>query len=333
MVESDKIFNLLQISQYLNDHPRDRVKTILRFCRSRDLLKSSDAVYSTLRYMERNRIIMNPRIFLKNCTDHRNVHCIIRTENTDAVTESIIKENRDSINTIYQSRHGKENIMYVKSTKLLFLRNFELVEEIEWESYTIIFPWEWNGSDEILTGLPDVLPEMSPPPQENLTAHPGFEVTEDTKAVLYWLKVNLRLPDVSVMKETGFNYNKIRTLRNEIMANSVIYVPTFIHEFHNYVSLYFSFFTQYYDFLVKFFGRNSGTSFLIKGKKDRTFLFINTTTANWVIHAMEYFEEMGIVKNMLFYYLQKRWDPIIEDFEAGKIPEKYFWMFGVPKKK
>ena len=90
---------------------------------------------------------------------------------------------------------------------------------------------------------------------------------------------------------------------------------------------------HYQCFLVKFFGRNSGTSFLIKGKKDRTFLFINTTTANWVIHAMEYFEEMGIVKNMLFYYLQKRWDPIIEDFEAGKIPEKYFWMFGVPKKK
>jgi len=35
---------------------------------------------------------------------------------------------------------------------------------------------------------------------------------------------------------------------------------------------------------------------------------------------------------MFFYYLQARWDPIIEDFKLGRIPEKYFWMFGVPKK-
>jgi len=329
----DKIFNLLQISQYLNDHPRARVINVLKFCRAHNILRSADAVYNALQYMEQNRIIVNPRIFLKNCPDHRNVHCIVKTEDVDAFMELIVKENRDSIKGVYQSRHGKENAIYVKSTKLLFLRDFEIVEEIEWESHNVIFPWGWNGSETFLSELQYTEPEESPPPQENLKANPGFEVAEDMKTLLYWLKVNLRLRDVLNMKETGFDHRKIKTLRDVILANSIVYFPTFIHGSQNYVPLYFSFFTKYYTFFRTLFGRCSGTSFLIKGKNDRTILFVNTTKPYWVFRAIEHFEEVGIVRNMLFYYLQRKWNPILEDFKLGKIPEKYLWMFGVPKKK
>lgn len=332
-METEKICNMLKISQYLNDRPRATVKNVLKFCRLNNILKSNDAVYNTLQYMERNRIIMNPRIFLKNCTDHRNVHCIIRTEDTDKFMKSIVKENRDSIKAVYQSRHGNENALYVKSTKLLFLRDFEIVEEIEWESHNVIFPWKWNDSDNILSNLPDTNLEKSLPLKENLTTNPGFEITGDINTLLYWLKINLRLRDVHLMKETGFSHRKIKIVRDAILANSVVYFPIFIHKFHHYVSLYFSFFTDYYTFLMKFFSRNSGTSFLIRGKNNRTFLFINTTMPGWILRAMEYFEDIGIVRTMLFYYLQKKWDPILEDFSLGKIPEKYFWMFGVPRKK
>jgi len=309
------------------------VINVLKFCRAHNILRSADAVYNALQYMEQNRIIMNPRIFLKNCPDHRNVHCIVKTEDVDAFMDLIVKENRDAIEAVYQSRHGKENAIYVKSTQLLFLRDFEVVEEIEWESHNIIFPWKWNGSETFLSELPNTKPEESPPPQENLTANPDFEITEDIRTLLYWLKVNVRLRDVFIMKETGFDHRKIRKLRDTILANSVVYFQTFMHEFHNYVSLYFSFFTDHCRFLMEFFSRNSANSFLIRGTNRRAFLFVNTTTPDWVLHAMEHFEKIGIAKDMLFYYLQRRWDPIIEDFILGKIPEKYFWMFGVPRKK
>ena len=332
MSKSDEILNLLRISQYLNEHPRDTVKNVLKFCRTHNILKSNDAVYNALQYMERNRIIMNPRIFLKNCPGHRNVHCMVQADDTDEFMNLIVRENRNAVKAVYQSRHGNENALYVKSTKLLFLRDFKIVEEIEWESYTVIFPWKWR-SDNILLNLTDIEPEISPPPQENLMANPDFAVTKDVRILLYWLQVNLRLRDIYLMKEIGFTYRKIKILRNAILANSVSYFPTFIHKFQYYVPLYFSFLTDYYRFLIDFFSQNSGTSFLIKGKNGRTFLFINTTTPEWVLRAMEYFEDIGIVRNMLFYYLQKKWNPILEDFKLGKIPEKYFWMFGKPKEK
>ncbi|KYK34774.1 MAG: hypothetical protein AYK19_02555 [Theionarchaea archaeon DG-70-1] len=283
--------------------------------------------------MERNRIIMNPRIFLKNCPDHKNVHCMVRIDDANLFMRSIVQENKDAVKAVYQSRHGKESVIYVKSTKLLFLRDFELVEEIEWESHNVIFPWEWNGREEFLSDLPDVEPEKSPPLQENLTAHPDFEITEDVKTLLYWLKVNVRLRDVPLMKVTGLDYRKIKTLRDTILANSIVYVPTFLQGGNRYDCIYFSFFTKHYTFFETLFAQNSGTSFLIHGKNRRTILFVNTTRPSWVLRSMEYFEDIGIIHKMLFYYLQRRWDPIIEDLLLGKIPEKYFWMFGSPGEK
>ena len=332
MIKSDKVNNILQISQYLNDHPRAPVKNVLKFCRAHHILKSNDAVYNTLQHMERNQIITNPFLFLKSCTDHRNVHCMIKTEDVNSFRKLILKENRSAIESVYQSRHGEENAIYVKSTKFLFLRDFELIEEMEWESHTTIFPWKWNGRERFLFNLPDTEPEKSLP-QKNLHADPDFQITDDIKTLLYWLKVNLRLRDVPLMKLTGFDYRKIKALRDTILANSVVYIPVFFLGRNQYDCVYFSFLTKYYTFFINLFAQNSGTSFLITGKNGRTFLFVNTTRPAEVLYAMEHFEDTGIIDKMLFYYLQRRWDPIIEDFKLRKIPEKYFWMFGVPKKK
>jgi hypothetical protein len=247
-------------------------------------------------------------------------------------SKSIVEENESAIEAVYLSRHGKEGIAYVKSTKLLFLKDFELVEEVEWKNYTVISPWEWDGTDKFLLEVPDIELEESSSSEENLKSDPGFEMTRDIKTLYYWYKVNVRLPGISLMRETGFNQKKIQTLRDNLFTNSLVYFPTFLLGGKKYDCVYFSFFTKYYTLFVKLFAKNSGTSFLIQGKNGRTVLFVNTTRPSWVLRTMEYFEDMGIIHNMLFYYLQRRWDPIIRDFTLGRIPEKYFWMFSVPKK-
>ena len=332
MKKSEKLSNLSKISQYLNNYPRAPVKDILRYCQTSNILRSNDAVYHALQYMERNRIILNGCILVKNCEDYRNVHCLIHARDKDQFMKSIVEENLEAIEAVYQSRHGKENIAYVKSTKMLFLRDFELVEEVEWKNYTVIFPWKWDGTDNFLLKVPDMEPEESPSPRENLRSNPDFGMTEDIKTLYYWYKINVRLPGVSIMKETRFNQKKVQKLRDNLFTNSLVYFPTFLLGGTQYDCVYFSFFTKYYSFFVKLFAENSGTSFLIHGKNGRTVLFVNTTRPSWVLRTMEYFEDTGIIHNMLFYYLQRRWDPIIENFKLGRIPEKYFWMFGVPKK-
>ena len=333
MSKSEKPDNLLQIARYFNEHPRDSVKNLLKFCQLNDILKSNDAVYRALRVMEQERILLNGNIVVKNHEGYKNIHYLIQTDDVDEFMNSVFQENRDSIEAVYRSRQGKEHIIYVKSTTLIDFEEFDLLEELEWESYTVIFPWEWDCTERFLITPNVMTPQESPPPQENLTAQPEFKITNDMKTLLYWYKVNVRLPDVPVMKETGFDHRKVKTLRNEILANSIIHFPTFLYGVHNYVPLYFSFSTAYYDFLTKLFARNSAVSFLIKGKKGRSCLFINTVKPAWVLRAMEEFEDTGIVRNMLSYYLQERWKPTLEDFKSGKIPEKYFWMFGTSEKK
>lgn len=321
----------MKISQFLNNYPQAPVKEILKYCQATSVLGSNDAVYHALQYMEQNRIILNGCVLVKNCKNHRNVHCLVQARDMDQVMKSIVNRNEGEFEAIYQSRHGKENVFYVKSTKLLFLGDFEYIEEVEWKNYIVIFPWEWDGTDRFLLEVPDIEPKENSSPEENLMSDPDFEMTDDIRTLYYWYKVNVRLPGITVMRETGFNQKKVQKLRDSLLTNSLVYFPTFLLGGNKYDCVYFSFFTKYCTLFVKLFAQNSGTSFLIQGKNGRTVLFVNTTRPSWVLRTMEYFEDTGIIQDMLFYYLQRRWDPIIEDFRLGKIPEKHFWMFGAPK--
>ena len=333
VIKSENLDNLLQIARYFNNHPRDSVKNLLKFCQSYDILRSYDGIYRALRTMEQNKIFLNGCVLVKNHKSYKNIHYLIQTEDTNQFMD-FIHQNKDSIEAVYRSRQGKENIMYVKATNLLDSKGSNVIEKTEWKSYTVIFPWKWDSTEKFLRNIPeDITPEESPPPEENLAANPGFRITEDVKTLLYWYKVNVRLPDVPIMKETGFDHRKVKTLREIIFANSLIYYPVFLHGAHHYVPLYFSFYTKCYDFFIKLLARNSGTSYLIRGKDGRTSLFVNTMRPNWVLRAMERFEDTGITRDMLFYSLQDRWDPLTEDFKLGKILEKYFWMFGVSRKR
>lgn len=333
MYKSEKPGNFLKIARYFNENPRDSVKNLLKFCQKNDILRSYDSVYRALRVMEQERILLNGSILVKNHKDYKNIHYLIQIDDVDEFM-GFVMERRDSIEAVYRSRQGKENILYVKSVCPAHLEDFSLVERIEWESYNIIFPWEWDGMEKPILDLSrDMILEESPPPERNLVANPDFEMTEDIKTLLYWYKVNLRLPDVPIMRETGFDHRKVKVLRERILNNSIAYFPTFLHGTQNYVPLYFSFFTTYYDFFIKLFARNSAVSFLIRGRNGRTFLLVNTIRPHWVLRAMEEFENKGIIEDMLFYSLQNRWDPLAADYRLGKIPEEYFWMFGVPEKR
>lgn len=281
--------------------------------------------------MEQEQILLNGCILVKNHKNYRNVHYLIQTDNVVEFMKFVL-QNEDSIEAVYRSRQGSENLMYVKSTKLMDLKGFNLLEKTEWENFSLIFPWKWDGTQNFLSEVPDITLEKCPPPQENLTASPDFEITEDINQLLHWYKANVRLPDVPIMKETEFDHRKVKTLRNKIFANSIVHFPVFLYGVRHYVYLYFSFLTKYHEVFMNLFAENSAASYLVRGKDGRIFLFVNTTRPGWVLHAMENFEERGIVSNMFFCYLQARWDPIIKDFKSGKIPEKYFWMFGTPKK-
>ncbi len=334
MLKSEKPDNILQIARYFNEHPRNSVKSLLAFCQLHNILRSYDAVYRALRLMEHERILLNGSILMKNHEGYRNIHYLFQTEDVGGLMNALLQENRNSIEAVYRSRQGKENIVYAKSTRPLDCKGFNLIEEIEWESYHIIFPWDWDGTETFLFRVPeDISLDESSLPRENITAAPNFEITEDMRVLLYWYKVNVRLPDIPIMRETGFDHRKVKTLRKRIFDNSIVHFPIFLFGARHYVCLYFSFFTEYYEFFLRLFARNSVVSYMVKGKNGRTFLFVNTTRPGWVLSAMEAFEETGVIQKTFFCFLQARWDYIIADFKAGKIPGKYFWMFGMPKKK
>lgn len=306
------------------------MEELLKVCQSQMILKSYDGVYRALKSIEKGNILLNGKILVKNHENYRNIHYLLRPDSVEEVTRTAFQY-RDSIEVMHRSRQGNTPTIYIKAVQPLDFEGVDVLEKMEWESYNVIFPWSWDKTGRFLQEVPQDI-EESPPPPENLSAEPGFKMTEDMRALLSWYRVNVRLPDVPVMKETGFDHRKVKSLREWILKNSVVHFPVFLYGVHNYTPLYFSFSTKCYAFFMKFFAKNSAVSYLIQGE-GRTLLFVNTLRPIWAFRVMEELENTGIVKDMLCYYIQDKWNPLVEDFKSGKIPEKYFWMFGSKRKK
>lgn len=110
MFKSEKPDTFIRIARYFNEHPRDSVKTLLKFCQKQDILRSYDSVYRALRLMEENRILLNGSILVKNHESYKNIHYLIQIEGADEFKRFI--HNKNSIEAVYRSRQG-EKIFYI----------------------------------------------------------------------------------------------------------------------------------------------------------------------------------------------------------------------------
>ena len=63
------------------------------------------------------------------------------------------------------------------------------------------------------------------------------------------------------------------------------------------------------------------------GNREKTLCFANTTLPSYVIQVFEELEQKAIVEELNTEITVRSWNKIIDEFQLGKIPEKFFWMF------
>jgi hypothetical protein len=86
------------------------------------------------------------------------------------------------------------------------------------------------------------------------------------------------------------------------------------------ISSFFLSISVYISFNI--LSKNTAISYLIQTEAGRTICFINTTIPKIVNDAMSRYEDMGIVQDLKRMQMTNRWDPILEGYTKGDIPEK-----------
>lgn len=70
----------LQLGHLVNKYPHASVDKIYKITRREKIIGSINTLWYTLEYMEKNRIIENPRCVIKNFRNYTNMHYILKTE-------------------------------------------------------------------------------------------------------------------------------------------------------------------------------------------------------------------------------------------------------------
>ncbi len=162
--------------------------------------------------------------------------------------------------------------------------------------------------------------------------HETLEWDNETWETFYWLCVNYRMSYTDlgrlIQKSPQAAYRRKLIINQSV----IIHYPIFIGGLSSYELLFFSFETKFPSFFVEVLSKNTGMSYLIQ-TSERTTLFVNTTTPKVVNSAMSRYEDTGIIRDLRRMYLHNYWDPIVEGYMEGSIPERYFYMFRIGNKK
>jgi len=320
----------LKLGHLLNENPHASVDKIYRMAREKKILGSINTVWYTLEYMEENKIIDNPRVVVRNCTNYTNKHYILKTEDSRDSIMEFIRKYRDHIDMVHSMNAYQGTYLYVKTHGSVSIPDrFEILEECTWVNFVHILPCSISERDlsDAVKAEPDTESVL-----DDFTIDTRLEWDLKTWETFYWLCVNYRMSYTDLGKL--LQKSPQAAYRRKLIINEavIIHYPIFIGGLSSYELLFFSFETRYPTFFVDVFAKNTGMSYLIQ-TPERTTLFVNTTAPKVVNSALSRYEDTGIICNLRRMYLHNYWDPFMEDYVKGSIPERYFYMFKIGNKK
>jgi hypothetical protein len=325
----------LQLGHLINRYPHASVDKIYKITRREKIIGSINTLWYTLEYMEKNRIILNAECLIKNFRNYKNMHYILKTENWGEFFDKFISQFRNQIEVILYMDAYDETRIYLKAhNELPIPGDCKILESHIWTNFVPIHPHSISVKD-----LETRLKTEPEPGSERVLC--DFTVDEDLTwndemwDTFHWIRVNYRMGHSDLARLIGKAPQTAYRRRMFIDQFICMDYPIFIGGSDSYEMLFFSFETKYPGFFIDILSKNTAISYLIQTEAGRTICFINTTIPKTVNNAMRGYEDTGIIHDLKRIQMTNRWDPILEDYTKGVIPERYFWMFkiGVKKRK
>ncbi|KYK29717.1 MAG: hypothetical protein AYK19_19350 [Theionarchaea archaeon DG-70-1] len=320
----------LQLGHLLNRYPYASVDKIYRMTRKGGLIGSINTVWYTLEYMEENKIIDNPRCVIKNCRNYTNMHYILKIEDSKESMSSFITRYKNYIDMVHSMNAYRETYLYVKTHGTLSIPDkFQILEECTWSNFIPIIPHSTaeKGLSDALKAEPEAESVL-----DDFTVDEQLEWDNETWETFHWLCVNYRMSYTDLGKLIQKSPQAAYRRKLVINQSVILWYPIFIGGQQSYELLFFSFETKFPSFFAEVLSKNTGVSYLIQ-TSERTTLFVNTTIPKVVNSAMSRYEDTGIIRDLRRMYLHNYWDPIVERYMEGSIPERYFYMFKIGNKK
>jgi hypothetical protein len=320
----------LQLGHLVNRYPHASVERIYKTTRKEKIIGSINTLWSTLEYMEKNRIIDNPRCVIKNFKNYTNMHYVLKTDDWKEFTDDFFPNHRNSIDMVHCMNAYGEAYIYVKTHSEVPLPGYcQVLEKHVWNNFIPVLPHS-------ITREPFEHAFKSEPKTESTLddfyVNENLEWTDEIWETYYWISVNYRMTHSVLARILKTSPQTAYRRRMFVDKSVIVHYPLFIGGWRLYEFLFLSFETKYPSFFIDILKRNSGVSYVVKTDNSIT-LFINTTIPGIVEDAMDKYEETGIIRDMRRMRMYHRLDPLLEDYKKGLIPEKHFWMFKIGSRK
>ncbi len=274
--------------------------------------------------MEKRQIIMNPHLYIRNCEGYSNHYIIVEVENWKDLYEKIICRNWEAIDSAFYIRSWKKNrLAYIKYHDTLERKLPNVIEQGPIDYMYVIHPQSVTDH-ELFEKLRSEPNKKSQIPADRLNRK--FDWDYDTKQVFWWLNINYRLSLTQIARQIKVSRTTVRNKKKLIEEFTCIHYPTYLHSSTSYTGVLSSFHTEYLDYLKESFQNLSATCYIF-GNQEKTLCFANTTLPSYVIQVLEKFEKRAIIEDLNTEITVRSWNKILDEFQLGRIPEKFFWMF------
>jgi hypothetical protein len=320
----------LKLGHLLNMHPHASVDKIYKITRREKIIGSINTLWYTLQYMEKNRIIDNPRCVIKNFKNYTNMHYILKTEDWKEFICDFFSDYRDFIDMIQCMNAYGEAYIYVKTHGEVPIPDYcQVLEKQMWNNFIPVLPHSLDKEDfeNALRTEPETESRL-----DDFCIDESLEWTDEIWKTFYWISVNYRMTHSDLAKLLKTSPQTAYRRRMFVDKSVVVHYPIFIGGWKLYEFLFLSFETKYPSFFIDVLSKNSGISYVVKTGSTTT-LFVNTIIPGVVEDAIDRYEEMGIIRDLRRMRMYHRVDPLLEDYKNGLIPERYFWMFKIGSRK
>ncbi|MBU7028942.1 MAG: hypothetical protein HXS48_18555 [Theionarchaea archaeon] len=306
-----------QISRLINQFPTAYSEVIFRKCLKENILGSKHTFYKTLTYMEEKGIILNPSLLIKNHSNYTNWIYLLKVEDERLAQNDLIGRYRDSIDVIFTFSSLESAFLYVYAHRELQNVKGDLLLKDTVAEFRTVFPCKEHEKHE-----KRILSQFVLNPQ--FTRDEPLVWDEKMWEIYYWLKVNFRLYNSEIGKQVGVDPVTVARRKKKILPSLYIHYPVFAEGRDNYSTLLFVLEDVDVERVVGLLSDLSATSYLLKGSKG-TYLCFATTRRTHVLAPK--IKEAAKNKSLGFLHLFSKWFPILDDYEKGKIEERFFYMF------
>lgn len=305
------------VARLINQYPSAYSEVIFRKTLKENILGSKHTFYKTLNYMEARDIIVNPAVTIKNHANYTSRFYFIEVEDEKTALEELIDKYRGYIDVVFAFSSLKSSFLYIAAHEKLDVEGNLILEDSVAE-YRVIFPCKEHEK------YPQrVLPPSVLNPKFTRKERLGWD--EKMWEIYYWLRVNFRLYNSEIGKQVGLDPVTVARRKKKMLPSLYVHYPMYAEGRDNYSTILFILEdTPDLDKLLASLSDLSATSHLIRGSKGTYLCFASTRRTHPFISKMR---EVTQNESLKFVHPSRWWNPILDDYEKGKVEERYFYMF------